>query len=134
MKKYIYTILICENDTEIAGGIQNILERQGYKVISCNAGCDVLPAVLKAKPDIILIDINIPGDLTGDEIIREIKNNEATKHIPVVLFSALNIGEKLAQSAGANAFIKKPFKVVELNRLVTDLLLNRSTNLYNPNF
>jgi len=74
-------------------------------------GPAALEAVVSTKPDLVLLDIMLP-EIDGYEVCRQIKANEATRHIPVVMLSAKKSKEDLVkgEQAGADWYITKPFK------------------------
>jgi len=56
--------------------------------------------------------------MNGDLIAQKLKNYKSTKHIPVILFSALSHGEKIAKSVGADGFLPKPFNITDLEEII----------------
>lgn len=108
MKK---TIFIIDDNRAIREVIQIVLEENGYQVIS-NDGTE-LPNIEMVKPDLVLLDISLSG-VDGRDIAKELKANDATKTIPVILMSALTKVESKAKKAGADDFIAKPFNIDHL--------------------
>jgi len=104
-------ILIVE-DEEILLSLESILlTSKGYEVKGMKDGPSALEAVASTKPDLVLLDIMLPG-IDGYEVCRQIKANELTRHIPVVMLSAKKSKEDLvkAEQVGADWYITKPFK------------------------
>jgi len=84
------------------------LAAEGYEVVSHDGSLGISYFLSRAKPDIVLLDVNMPG-LNGDAACRLIKQRPATRHIRVVLYSSLKADtlRELAVAAGADGFIVK---------------------------
>ncbi|MDQ6845902.1 MAG: response regulator [Bacteroidota bacterium] len=110
-------ILIFDDDPEISLVCKIILEQQNYSVetrIYCD---DVIDDISKVKPDLILMDLWIP-EIGGENAINLVKQNENTRNIPIILFSANVELEEVCNRIGANGFLKKPFAIKELESIV----------------
>jgi putative two-component system response regulator len=99
-----------------------IMTRLGYDVASASDGPGALAAVAERAPDIVLLDVNMPG-LGGFEVCRRLKADPATRLIPVILVTALAATEDRVRGieAGADDFITKPFVKAELEARVRSL-------------
>ena len=95
--------------------LTDLLEEQGYEVQQAINGEVALQAVTLVHPDLILLDINMPG-MDGYTVCQQLKAEPSTRDIPVIFISALDEAwDKVkAFSAGGNDYIAKPFKVVEV--------------------
>jgi len=121
------SILIVDDNPENLRLLSGILKEQGYEVRLLRNGNMVLPSVLYAPPDLILLDIMMP-ETDGYEVCRQLKADEKTCKIPVIFISALNdVGDKVkAFSAGGLDYISKPFQSEEvLARVKTHLTISR---------
>ncbi|MDF2188172.1 response regulator [Paraflavitalea sp. CAU 1676] len=99
-------ILIVEDDTNFAKSLLEYTRAKGYKGVVCVRGDEALPLTLEYMPVGILLDIQLPVK-DGWEIMEELKNNIATRHIPVHMMSAYD-GKYKSLSKGAVDFINKP--------------------------
>ena len=119
-------ILIYDDDAEILIVSKIILERNNYRV-ETRPFCDnIIEDISEIKPDIILMDLWIPT-IGGEEAINLMKNNSASAHIPIILFSANVEIENIAERANANGFLKKPFDVIALVKMVEGTLAKTAT-------
>jgi diguanylate cyclase (GGDEF)-like protein len=90
--------------------MNSILEDEGYEVASVHNGSDVFEKALQFKPEVILLDIMMPG-LDGFEVCKLLKSNFETKDIPVIMVTAKTETNdiKKALDLGAHDYVKKPF-------------------------
>jgi CheY-like chemotaxis protein len=117
------TVLIFDDDLAILTVTETILSMAGYNVFTSRICDNALDCVKLHQPDIILMDLWIPN-IGGEKATNILKADPATKHIPVVLFSANNDIEKIAGKTKADAFIKKPYDIEELEKLVSEIIRN----------
>lgn len=103
-------ILVAEDEPHILLLIQRKLEAAGYTVITTTNGDDALAAALQEKPDLLLLDIMLPGR-DGLAVCREVKQTFSPNAPPVILISALGqqIDVEAGIAAGADDYIIKPF-------------------------
>jgi DNA-binding response OmpR family regulator len=109
-------ILVVEDNPDIKDVLDYILQDGGHGVISCSDGTS-LNSLDRIKPDLILMDEILSGS-RGSEFCRRLKNNEATRHIPVILISAMNNLKNTAIECGADTYIEKPFNIDHLIEVV----------------
>jgi DNA-binding response OmpR family regulator len=112
-------VLICDDDQDILEVTREILILRGYKVetLNCLTPEEFKEKIEKINPDVILMDLWIP-DIGGEQATRELKANAATKGIPVIMFSANNDIEKVAQKSGAEDFLPKPYDIAQLESII----------------
>ena len=111
-------VLIFDDDKDILELCSVILRKKGYEMVGEGNSKDVIEKITSISPDVILMDIWIPG-IGGVEATQLIKNNSKTNHIPVILFSANNNIETIAKEAHADYFLKKPFDIAALNSIIS---------------
>jgi CheY-like chemotaxis protein len=114
-------VLICDDDEGILDMLALILEDAGFNTVSEINSLNVNKLIEKEQPDLLLLDLWMPV-LSGDQVLKMIKNNPETSNLPVIIISASIEGAKIAAEAGANNFIAKPFDVDELINKVHQLL------------
>lgn len=103
-------ILIVEDDTAILEALELALQDEGFSVHTVTNGNDAVDKAVEVMPDIILLDLLLSGK-DGTEIIKQLKQNNASQKIPVILLSAHPSAAQVAKTSGATDFIAKPFDV-----------------------
>ena len=113
-------ILIADDDSGIVEAVKLMLEDEGYIVDTASSGTDV-KNLGQELPAILVLDIWMAGE-DGRDICKYLKNQEMTKHLPIILFSANKDIQRIAQEAGADDFLPKPFDIDELLQKVQRFL------------
>lgn len=116
-------ILVVDEEPRNRHLIEVILVSEGYRLISVASGAEALAAVAHDAPDLILLDIMMPG-INGYRVLSALKGSDVTAHIPVVLVSALDDASSQAHglNLGADAFLTKPVSRANLSEIVKQLL------------
>ena len=116
-------ILIVDDEPGIVVPIQFLMEQQGYLVMIAERGEDALDLIYKYKPDLVLLDIMLPG-IDGYDVCEIIRLNPDYRNIKILFLTAkgreVDIAKGLA--LGADAYITKPFSNDELVASVKELL------------
>jgi DNA-binding response OmpR family regulator len=117
-------ILSIEDDPEMRGLLQLILERKGHHVIGVKRGELGLELLKSLKPDVLLLDLMLP-DIDGWEIYRQMKADDELKHVPVIVISARD--EQRDAKAGHHVidddrYLKKPFEIDDLVNTVFEVI------------
>ncbi|MDQ2799737.1 MAG: response regulator [Armatimonadota bacterium] len=108
-------ILTCDDEKHIVRLIQVNLERQGYEVVTAYNGAEALEAVAAEKPDLIVLDVMMP-EMTGFEVLEELKKNPETENIPVIMLTARSQDADVLRGwqSGVECYLTKPFNPMEL--------------------
>ena len=115
-------ILVIEDNHAILDVITLILESEAFNVDGLNKGADFINHVQKFNPDVIIMDIMLP-DVDGRVLLKELKDAEATKDIPVLMISArYNASNYALDGVEADDFMAKPFNIDELMDKIYALL------------
>ena len=103
--------------------VQKMLSKFNFKMRTASGGQQALDAVAQEKPDLILLDLMMPG-IDGFEVLRRLREDPATADIQIVILSALNSNEDVVKgfNAGANDFIMKPIIMEKLLSCVVNQL------------
>lgn len=120
-------VLVVDDDREILDLTRAVLLDGGYAVSTATNGRDGISAARSERPDLILLDINMPG-IDGWEALRVLKMDEVTRRIPVAMFSVrYDLAEKMeALKRSADDYIVKPFTYDEMLERVGRLVSGRA--------
>ena len=123
MKKTSYTVLVIEDEPDIRELIEFNLKKYDYNVLLANNGEKGLKDARSYEPDLILLDLMLPG-IQGIDLCRVIKSDENIKSIPIIILSALGQEEAivLGLEAGADDYVSKPFSLEILNARIKTVL------------
>ncbi|HEY0383360.1 MAG TPA: response regulator [Candidatus Elarobacter sp.] len=120
----VWRVLVADDDPEICTLIKTILARGPYDVTVCSDAESALVHIGKDEPyHIVISDFMLPG-ISGIDLIAQLRQNPATARLPIVMISGHNnyAMDERARSAGANAFLNKPFTAMQLRTTVQLLL------------
>lgn len=124
LKRLVYV----EDEREMIDLVRLILGRRGFEVIGANGGRDGLETIRRELPDLVLLDLMMP-DMDGWDVYQQMKGDEATRNIPVVVVTAKaqSIDKVLGlHIAKVDDYISKPFSPQELTESVEKVLARRS--------
>ncbi len=112
-------ILVVDDSHDIRLLLVAVLQRAGHEVIEAADGASVQSWVSDAKPDLIILDLMMPG-MDGWETLAQLKSSPESRDIPVIIFSALNEDEDLekARAMGAVDYVAKPWNAKDLLRRI----------------
>src|SRR4030081_1861494 len=116
-------VLSVDDDPADRALLRKLIPRLGYATIEAKDGLQALEMINERHPDLVLLDVMIPG-LDGFEVCRRVRSQPELAGLPILLLTALDQVEDLAAGleAGANDFLAKPFNEVELTARVRSLL------------
>ncbi len=119
-------ILIIDDSITVAYAMGKLLERQGFVVTIANDGASGLQTALEVNPDVIIMDLLMPG-MDGFQATRKIKNNVNLKQVPIIVHSSksMPLDRKWALKQGAAAFVEKPATEYELIKAITPFLTEK---------
>lgn len=122
------TVLVADDDEDILQLVSFRLQRAGYTVVTASDGPQALAAAREHQPDLAVLDVMMPG-LNGYEVTRQLRADEATAQIPVILLTARVQEADVSRGfeAGADDYLRKPFSPQELRSRVQAILARRSS-------
>ncbi|MBC7249977.1 MAG: response regulator [Anaerolineae bacterium] len=116
-------ILVVDDERDILELLRYQLEAQGYEVVATSMGSSVVPTACREKPDLITLDVLLP-DKDGFEVLRDLKANPQTAHIPVIILSVVQDAESGLQ-LGAVDYLAKPIHEERLLSAVERVLARK---------
>lgn len=119
----IKKIMICDDDQDILDVLDIMLEIEGYTVITEIDSTNIINKIKDRSPDLLLLDLWMPV-LSGDQVLKIIRGTKEIENLPVIILSASVDGNDIANNAGANAFIPKPFNMDEVVDVIKKTLLS----------
>ena len=115
-------VLIVDDEKDVRKLLEQTLKSKDYEILQAGTGEDALVISRKMRPDLILMDIMMPGDLNGIEATRMLKADVRTKQSKVIILTSSSTLKELAMSAGADAYFSKPFSPLELLQKIDESL------------
>lgn len=121
------TVLIVDDNIKNLDLFKDFVESWGYETVTAQQGKDAISLAERYLPDIILLDVMLPG-MSGYEVCRELKENTKTQHIPVVMITVLNdIADRIhGYKIRADQFLVKPVDYNELHAILDSLFGKKS--------
>ena len=122
------TVLIIEDEADAAELFAEMMRVSGFRVLKTSSSTPALSLIATEKPDIIILDIMMP-DVSGLDILRQMRQDPALAEIPVVVVSAKSMPAdiKIGMEAGASTYLTKPIGFLELKEAVERAMGNQST-------
>jgi len=120
----VETILVVEDNQMNLELVKDLLENQGYEIVTAKEAQEALVNAEQHLPDLILMDINLPG-MSGIEITQELKNSQSTQDIPVVALTASAMKEEIEEimrEADFSAYIAKPINTRKFPGQIENIL------------
>jgi DNA-binding response OmpR family regulator len=119
-------VLLVDDDPVILKLLQVNFEMEGYNVLTANDGVEGLEKARAERPDVVILDIMMPR-MDGLEVTRELKGDDSTKDMPILLLSAKAQASdiQLGREVGADDYLTKPFDPLELLERVGEILKSR---------
>jgi CheY-like chemotaxis protein len=119
-------ILIVDDEPDYITTIQCRLEWSHYDVITASDGQEGLEKVMKERPDLVLLDTNMPI-MNGHEVLERLKQHEELKNIPVIMVTALCEAQDVAKASsyGVADYVAKPFDFSDLVEKIAKALENK---------
>ena len=116
-------ILVVEDDKDIVKLVRYHLEKAGFRVASASDGLEALRAVLQERPDLVILDLMLPG-LEGLEVCRRLRRDPSTARLPIIMLTAKveEVDKIVGLELGADDYVTKPFSPRELVARVKALL------------
>jgi DNA-binding response OmpR family regulator len=117
------TILVVEDEDNIALALEHLMRREGYALTRVASGADALPAIAREHPDLVLLDVMLP-EVSGYEICQSVRLDPALADVKILMMTARGnaMEQRKGLALGADGFISKPFDVADLKAEVRRLI------------
>jgi DNA-binding response OmpR family regulator len=121
-------VVVVDDEPAVGAAVRDLLLPEGIQVDTPTDPQTALPELLRAVPDLVILDVNMPG-MSGWELCALLRRQSATKEIPVLFLTGRQeVRDRItAMQVGGSDYLAKPFGADDLRRKVNDLLKNRST-------
>ena len=127
-------VLIVDDETIVRASVRAVLEEAGWEAVEGRDGDEAVAIAIQEDPDLVLLDVSMPK-MDGFDALRELREDQRTAHIPVVMFTGINDfdlgnhhdGESIGQQAGVmppDGFIEKPLNFQTFAAEVADAVKN----------
>jgi CheY-like chemotaxis protein len=109
-------ILVVEDQDSIRRMIEALIQARGYSVTAVSSGAKALDVAITDPPDLVLLDLMLPGQYDGFEVCQRLRKDPTTREVPVVIITAMDdeATRTRAKQAGATSFYTKPFSPIAL--------------------
>src|SRR5208282_794677 len=115
-------VLVIDDEVDMLNVVEFALKKAGYEVVTCDNGRNAWDAIAKAKPDLVILDVMLPG-IDGYSLELKISQDDTTKNIPIIVMTALEPSKTLFQKfPQVKGFMTKPFKTEVLLQTVTQAI------------
>ena len=114
------TILVVDDEQPLRDLLADVLELDGHRVLVAANGREALAIARRDRPDLVVSDVMMPL-LNGVRLCQQLKDDPSTASVPVILMSS--VGPRIVSGSRADAFVKKPFDLDEVEAIVRTLLL-----------
>ncbi|MSP70853.1 MAG: response regulator [Myxococcales bacterium] len=120
------TILVADDDEEIRRIVRKLLEKNGYHVIEARDGEEALSLLIEETPQGVILDVMMPT-LTGWEICKYARTHPAYEKTAILMLTGIGrtVNEMTSPLYGADAYLDKPFELVELKNTLSRILAER---------
>ncbi len=120
-------VLLVEDEDQLRRVMKDLLEREGYKVVEARDGAQALDEVDRSAPDLIMLDLNLPGILDGYGVLQRLRSRPSTSQIPVIVLTAKGDEDNEVRvfQLGADDFLTKPFRARALSARLEAVLGRR---------
>ncbi len=121
-------VLVCEDQDAIRQMITTLVGSSGHEVVGVSTGSKAVELASTEPFDILLLDLMLPGQLDGFEVCERLRGQDSTKSLPIFIISAMDDPDSRAKAKGAGAtdFFGKPFRPLELLKVIQGIAKTRA--------
>ncbi|RBI69307.1 two-component system response regulator [Vreelandella sulfidaeris] len=117
-------VLVVDDEPNIVLSLEFLMEQAGFEVVTAEDGEQALARVKDDQPDLLLLDISLPG-ISGFDVLERLRSEEATAQLPIIMLTAhgRDVEREKGMALGADDYITKPFSTQSLVEKVKTLLI-----------
>ncbi|HSP31460.1 MAG TPA: response regulator [Halomonas sp.] len=117
-------VLVVDDEPNIVLSLEFLMEQAGFEVVTAEDGEQALARVSDTQPDLLLLDISLPG-ISGFDVLERLRGEEATAQLPIIMLTAhgRDVEREKGMALGADDYITKPFSTQALVEKVKALLI-----------
>ncbi|NYS76802.1 response regulator [Halomonas glaciei] len=117
-------VLVVDDEPNIVLSLEFLMEQAGFEVVTAEDGEQALARVTDSQPDLLLLDISLPG-ISGFDVLERLRNEKATAQLPIIMLTAhgRDVEREKGMALGADDYITKPFSTQSLVEKVKALLI-----------
>ncbi|WP_249976603.1 response regulator transcription factor [Vreelandella olivaria] len=117
-------VLVVDDEPNIVLSLEFLMEQAGFEVVTAEDGEQALAHVRESLPDLLLLDISLPG-ISGFDVLERLRSEEVTVHLPIIMLTAhgRDVEREKGMALGADDYITKPFSTQSLVEKVKTLLI-----------
>ena len=117
-------VLVVDDEPNIVLSLEFLMEQAGFEVVTAEDGEQALARVTDSQPDLLLLDISLPG-ISGFDVLERLRSEEATSGLAIIMLTAhgRDVEREKGMALGADDYITKPFSTQALVEKVKKLLL-----------
>lgn len=118
------TVLVVDDEPNIVLSIEFLMEQAGFEVVTAENGEQALAHINDSQPDLLLLDISLPG-ISGFDVLERLRSEETTAKLPIIMLTAhgRDVEREKGMALGADDYITKPFSTQALVEKVKALLI-----------
>nr|WP_290698373.1 response regulator [Halomonas sp. UBA3074] len=120
-------VLVVDDEPNIVLSLEFLMEQAGFEVVTAEDGEQALARVTDSQPDLLLLDISLPG-ISGFDVLERLRSEEATSDLAIIMLTAhgRDVEREKGMALGADDYITKPFSTQALVEKVKKLLMKES--------
>ncbi len=120
-------ILVVDDDEHILRSLSQYLELEDFDVVSASSGPEALQLFEQEKPDLLVLDVMMPG-MDGFQVLESLRQNPETAHVPVLMLTARDQHNDILKGyqMGATSYLVKPFNLDELVEAIREVFAGKS--------
>lgn len=117
-------VLVVDDEPNIVLSIEFLMEQAGFEVVTAEDGEQALARVKDSQPDLLLLDISLPG-ISGFDVLERLRSETATAQLPIIMLTAhgRDVEREKGMALGADDYITKPFSTLSLVEKVKALMI-----------